>query len=552
MIARCHPQALTVILLLLSISTLVGCGGSPTLEISKETTYITEPLNADGYPDYEAWYAQTFGENVTPENNMLTGFFEVMGPQLSNGFDYYEQLTKPWIEIREKLGLPPLDDKDHFIPLVASLKDDYLANGGTEGGWLAHLKKKIADRPESETTYTRTIDEDSSEERLIENLYFNWEPRAYQPWQRNSMPEMSQWLDKNQKHIDRLVEWTKRAEYFYVPRQNNPNPKNPAMPMYGLGPTNCRSIARIFGYRIMRSIGENDINAAIADIEALYRLRDLMAKRVCMMTYNYACLIENMALGFLGTAAQTESLTDSELSRIENLIARYGPLSPPDSSAFVSERLMTLTLCVNIIQLPDYRRMVHRILSLSRDDDEKNITPEDFEQCDFNEVLRRTNQYHDQMESHSRITNPVERYKKVEAFGKQLQQMYKEDPQSPEDKYVFTFATYTIGQIGNFVKQHSNVVMRHEMAKCVFALAKYRRAQGKYPRRLADLRPTYLKTIPIDVISGKQVIYKPVDDGYLLYSVGKNGEDDGFYEDSDDRGFATEGAQPKEEEYDFY
>jgi len=60
-----------------------------------------------------------------------------------------------------------------------------------------------------------------------------------------------------------------------------------------------------------------------------------------------------------------------------------------------------------------------------------------------------------------------------------------------------------------------------------FALAAYQRDQGHYPAKLAELCPKYLKDVPGDLFSGKPLIYRLVDQGYLLYSVGANGVDDG-------------------------
>ena len=41
----------------------------PKITIGKETTYITEPLRPDGYPDYVAALNRRASEGVTPENN---------------------------------------------------------------------------------------------------------------------------------------------------------------------------------------------------------------------------------------------------------------------------------------------------------------------------------------------------------------------------------------------------------------------------------------------------------------------------------------------------
>jgi len=66
-----------------------------------------------------------------------------------------------------------------------------------------------------------------------------------------------------------------------------------------------------------------------------------------------------------------------------------------------------------------------------------------------------------------------------------------------------------------------------------FALAHFRADQGRYPARLDELAPTYLPAVANDVFSGKPLIYKPAEKGYLFYSVGANGQDDGgrWYDD---------------------
>ena len=60
-----------------------------------------------------------------------------------------------------------------------------------------------------------------------------------------------------------------------------------------------------------------------------------------------------------------------------------------------------------------------------------------------------------------------------------------------------------------------------------FALAVYHRDHGRYPPKLDALAPKYLPQVPDDLFSGKALIYRPSEKGYLFYSVGPNGRDDG-------------------------
>ncbi len=72
-----------------------------------------------------------------------------------------------------------------------------------------------------------------------------------------------------------------------------------------------------------------------------------------------------------------------------------------------------------------------------------------------------------------------------------------------------------------------------EVVKLGFLLAAYRAENGRYPIQLSDLIPKYTAEVPLDRCSGKPLIYKPQENGYVLYSVGENGKDDGGlgYED---------------------
>jgi hypothetical protein len=59
-----------------------------------------------------------------------------------------------------------------------------------------------------------------------------------------------------------------------------------------------------------------------------------------------------------------------------------------------------------------------------------------------------------------------------------------------------------------------------------FALEAYHADHGTYPAKLNELAPKYIAAIPNDIFSGKPLIYRQAENGYLLYSVGPNCRDD--------------------------
>jgi hypothetical protein len=78
-----------------------------------------------------------------------------------------------------------------------------------------------------------------------------------------------------------------------------------------------------------------------------------------------------------------------------------------------------------------------------------------------------------------------------------------------------------------FVHAGSQLHARYQALLIDLALAEYRSKHGAYPKELAALVPEVLKELPVDPFSEKPLVYRLTDKGYVLYSVGPNGVDDG-------------------------
>jgi hypothetical protein len=76
-------------------------------------------------------------------------------------------------------------------------------------------------------------------------------------------------------------------------------------------------------------------------------------------------------------------------------------------------------------------------------------------------------------------------------------------------------------------------VVVSDLAEVAMALAAYKAAEGEYPEKLSALVPAYFETVPQDRYANQPLKYKRTDDGYLLYSIGDNLEDDGGVEERD-------------------
>jgi tetratricopeptide (TPR) repeat protein len=67
-----------------------------------------------------------------------------------------------------------------------------------------------------------------------------------------------------------------------------------------------------------------------------------------------------------------------------------------------------------------------------------------------------------------------------------------------------------------------------DMARVACALDRCRLARGQYPESLDVLAPSFIESVPLDIMGGNPLKYHRTDDGeFVLYSVGWNGMDDG-------------------------
>ena len=68
---------------------------------------------------------------------------------------------------------------------------------------------------------------------------------------------------------------------------------------------------------------------------------------------------------------------------------------------------------------------------------------------------------------------------------------------------------------------------RDALGQLGFALTAYRADHSAYPESLDALAPRYIARVPRDLFNEQPLHYKRQADGFLLYSVGANGVDEG-------------------------
>jgi type II secretory pathway pseudopilin PulG len=71
---------------------------------------------------------------------------------------------------------------------------------------------------------------------------------------------------------------------------------------------------------------------------------------------------------------------------------------------------------------------------------------------------------------------------------------------------------------------------RMRAAAAAVAIERYRRKHGRLPATLDDLAPEFLSAVPADPFDGKPVRFVVRDGEYTVYSISKDGQDNGGQE----------------------
>ena len=97
-----------------------------------------------------------------------------------------------------------------------------------------------------------------------------------------------------------------------------------------------------------------------------------------------------------------------------------------------------------------------------------------------------------------------------------------------------------LGVFARVPPKRDRAIARLDELRIVLALKVYEQEHGAYPAALADLQATLSWKLPDDIFSGKPFRYQTRGDGFMLYSLGQDLDDDGGvreearkYEDGD-------------------
>jgi hypothetical protein len=527
------------------------------LRISPETTFVTDPLTADGQVDYFGAFEQTYLDRLSPpEDNGLRLLIAAFGPRILDQYALFDAVSweespnynsgdnwfnNTWIPLCEHIQIDPYQrpmfyDKRTFFRYMRELFTEQKKASG-----------EVADK--------KSIDNDC--EKLQKKL-------TSEIWKKADYPDAAKWLDDYSEALDYYGKCVRKPN-FACWRQR---PKNGDLTIILLSEIkDNRLLARNLRVRISERIGRGDIENAWYDIMTLkHHVRHYINENF-LVTNLTGISINALADSSIKLILTQCRPTEEQLARFADDLNELASLS--DSTLLKSlknERIVSF----QILQFLQAGKKT----GVSEYDENFNFIPGiPIERLPFDLNIagkRLTKLYGDfgLKDSLRFISNPTLRRRYYESIEQSIQKL--------ADVKDFKKQWYRIPLIRTrselmaecvFINYVPSIVAmnialerydaQNELQRIAIGLERYKLSTGKYPEKLSDLVPKYFDMMPIDPCTGRATfVYKLRDQSksselqlesvkslsdsrsksdspnypktpYILYSLGPDGKDDG-------------------------
>jgi hypothetical protein len=460
------------------------------IRISKETTYLTEPLDADGYVDYLEALNRESSRGVTPENN-----FEVV--------------------VRRFLGGEAIDQSvraQYFRRL--GVAETRIRRGSV---YYQNLKAFVESRPR---------DKDGEV-----TAFRDFSAARTRPWSRRDYPLIADWLDQNSAALDAIADGSRRPR-SYTPYLAPLGESGRQLPnLFAPCLDERRDLAWAFSARAMHRLNAGNVPSAWSDLEAVHRIARHTASGALDVDAITARAIEVVACRGDVTVLEFGGLNSSHAKNYESELRSLAPLSPVERIFDRYERFKFLEAVALYARESTPHGAVFGPVLVEMVMISKVI--------DWSSLLQWGNKQIDQYCSTVRMNDPMKQRRSWQAIVDQFRREQNKAGTANNQLwglFVRTFRTdaaetgfglLLTPQIFEAMQgSHQRAETWLRLTRLAFLLTAYRLDHRQSPDRLDNLVPGYLARIPADPFTGGSFIYRSQSDGFLIYSVGPNGEDD--------------------------
>jgi hypothetical protein len=273
-----------------------------------------------------------------------------------------------------------------------------------------------------------------------------------------------------------------------------------------------RKLARIAEFRTL--FGQNDFAAEIITMTGMANTLDkepiLISKLVRIATLT-------MAVTAVEHRLNLQSLDDARLKLISEAFTKSVPTNQM-ANGFIGERAMFLSV---------FQMSPEEISKLADGGDEKSPEPSVSSFSGSQAILRLVGFYDRDkrfylkaMETNIALTTMFP--KNAAVITNIQEQIFKECA-----RHHYILSSLLLPALGASVIKEAKGLAQIYTAQTALAVERFRLAHGKLPEKLDELVPQFLPAVPQDPFDGQPLRYRRLEKGYVIYSVDRDGMDNG-------------------------
>ena len=484
-----------------AIAQLPGNDSKPQITISKAVTHVTTPVTEDGYVDYLGAINAHVSKDVNASNNANVKFWQALGP-------HPENTTMP-PRFFKLMGIDsPSEKGNYFLDL-----DQYLKQGGD-----IDLQGPL---------WGRTMDHQGK--------------AMDRPWLAKEYPQIAGWLLANVKPLAVVAEGTKRSEFYsplVVPKgeEGEMEIEHSMITVLLPGVIQSRSFARALSARAMLRTRNGDTTGAWEDLMACHRLGRLVGRGPTLIEALVGIAIDGIVVNADLAFLEYTKPDARQIAKYQQDLAALPPLPDIGEKIGLAERYMFLDVTQRLSRSGP--KGLGALTGGSRES-ERVMAALMFRSVDWDTVMRTGNHWYDRLEEASKHESRKERKIAMEIVEADMQKFVRKPLPTMIAGLIFG-SKKTVGKMLSRVlialmlpsvsaaqEAEDRSQQQIHNLQLAFALAAYRSDHEAYPESLKQLAPKYLKQVPGDMYSRKELVYQATADSYLLYSFGRNEKDDG-------------------------
>jgi len=489
------------------------------IRISKQTTHITDPRDEKGYVDYQAAINKKGKQGVTPANNAGVPIWQAFGRQ-----DLVPELVPEYFR---RLGItPPPEEGEYYIGLEEFLEQEHLAGGGK-------------DTPDALSAVRGKAEE--AYEKVLSG-----------PWILKKYPQVVRWLKRNERTV-KLAHEASRRTHYYMPYVTGAEQQEANLVMVLLpGAVHSRTMARLLVIDGFAQLEKGKLGEAGENFLACRRLGRVCSQGGTVIEGLVGVAIDGIASRGEMALVEHGGLSVEQLRRYQQQLDELPPFASMVDKVSVFERYTYLDIAQQL------SRRGPGVLDelVGTDGADSSSLLESVGKgvfgtlVDWNIVMEMGNKVYDRIDKIGSLKSHSEREKKFAEFEEEIQDMARNAGKAGalaqqllfKGKNVRQVASEQMGSIliallvpsvTRAVDVPERGMMDMKMVQAAMGLSMFHKQHGRYPARLEELAPVFIKKVPTDIYSEKTIRYIQRGDGFSLYSVGRNHQDDGGKSDDD-------------------